>query len=182
MKRYITCVLAVISALVLLCSCSGRKAKNEGYRLYRSSPVGLEIEYPDFWEVSDDKEDRTVCFVTPNVGYADDYRDNVSIVVEETGSEDMAFDKYVTDYINALPSAINNFNKITENELEVAGLESYRIVYEGTAEDGDLRLEQIFIKSGNYTFVYSLIAEPDSFDYFAKNSEVMLSTFKPLRK
>ena len=94
----------------------------------------------------------------------------------------MAFDKYVTDYINALPSAINNFNKITENELEVAGLESYRIVYEGTAEDGDLRLEQIFIKSGNYTFVYSLIAEPDSFDYFAKNSEVMLSTFKPLRK
>jgi hypothetical protein len=118
----------------------------------------------------------------PKVGYADDYRDSITVVVVKTGSEDMAFDNYVTNYIDALPSSINSFNKITENELEVSGCEAYRIVYEGKTEEGDLRLEQIFIANGEYTYIYSLIAEPEDFDYFSKNSQVMLSTFKPLRK
>lgn len=182
MKKYIKTAIVLTSLLLALCSCNSARAKNEGYDLYRSSPVGVEIEYPDFWEVVDDKEERTVAFAAPNEGYADTYRDNVSICSVETGEEAMAFDNYVTSYIEQLPSTINDFNKITENDMTVSGLEAYRIVYEGSTDEGALRLQQTFIKSGNYTYIYSFIAEPESYDYFAQNSDVMLSTFNPLRK
>lgn len=182
MKKYIKYIAVFALLLLALCSCRSARAKNEGYTLYRSSPVGVEIEYPAFWEVADDKEERTVAFAAPNEGYADTYRDNVSVCSVETGDEDMAFDHYVTNYIDQLPSTIKNFNKITETDMTVSGLEAYRIVYEGSSEDGELRLQQTFIKSGNYTYIYSFIAEPASYEYFEQNSDVMLSTFIPLRK
>lgn len=182
MKKYIR-VFAVLMLLSLtLCACKSNKAKNEGYDLYRSSPVGVEMEYPDFWEVVDDKEERTVAFAAPNEGFADTYRDNVSVCSVETGEEDMAFDNYVTQYINQLPTTIKSFNKITEEDVTVTGHEGYRIVYEGKSDEGSLRLNQTFVKSGKYTYIVSFIAEPESYDYFLKNAEVMLSTFNPLRK
>ena len=51
MKKTIALLLSLILLLVSVCSCTGRQAKNDGYKLYRSSPVGIEIEYPDFWEM-----------------------------------------------------------------------------------------------------------------------------------
>lgn len=177
--------VAVILCLVLLCSCSGRKAKNAGYLVYRSSPVGVEIEYPDFWEMNDDKKDRTVAFAAPMEGYADQYRDNVSVCSYEIDkNDDLAFDKFVTDYIDKLPSTIAGYTLVSEGNYPIESYpDSYRIVYEGTAgEDGTLRLQQTFINSGGYAYVYSFIAQPQSYDYFNRNSEIMLSTFKALRK
>ena len=181
MKKTINIALICVLCLMLF-GCSARKATNKGYALYRSSPVGVEIEYPDFWEVVDDKNERTVAFATPNEGFADTYRDNVTIVCEEIGEEDLAFDAYVTDYIKQLPSAISGYNKLSENELTVGQCRAYRVMYEGKTNEGDLRLQQTFIQSGKYMFIYSFIAEPASYEYFSQNSDIMLSTFKPLRK
>ena len=98
-KRIIAAVLLALLALGL-CSCTAKEAKNEGYDLYRSSPVGVEIEYPDFWEVVDDKEEKSVAFATPLEGYADTYRDNVTVISYKlTEKSELAFDNYVSDYI-----------------------------------------------------------------------------------
>ena len=181
MKKIIG-ITAILTILLIICGCSAARATNEGYMLYRSSPVGVEIEYPDFWEVADDKAERTVAFAAPNEGYADSFRDNVTILSKEIGDEDLAFDNYVTDYIKQLPSAINNYNKITETETTVGEYRAYQVVYEGTTNEGDLRLSQTFISSGKYVYIYTFMAEPASYDYFYANSAVMLSTFKALRK
>ena len=169
---------------MLCCSCTVRKAKNAGYAVYRSSPVGVEIEYPDFWETAEDKKEKTVAFVTPSEGYSDSYRDNVSICSYQIDKEnDMAFDNFVTDYIDNLPSTIAGYNLVSEGSYPVADYaDSYRIVYEGDTGDGVLRLQQTFIKSGGYVYIYSFIAEPKSYDYFNTNSELMLTTFKALLK
>ncbi len=182
MKKLVSISLILVICLAVLCSCSSRHASNEGYLLYRSSPIGVEIEYPDFWEIAEDKQNRTVAFATPNEGFADKYRDNVSVVCQQLEENEMAFDNYVTGYINQLPKSIEGYNKISEQEMTVGTCRAYRIVYEGTTTDGNLRLQHTFVESGKYVYVYTFIAEPASYDYFAKNSDIMLSTFKPLRK
>lgn len=183
MKKRVFSIVMILLTAFLCVSCTGRKASNDGYKLYRSSPVGIEIEYPDFWEVAEDKKEKTVAFATPSEGYGDTYRDNVTVCsykLEE--NNDMAFDNYVTKYIESLPSTISGYNLVSEGEYTVGEYDAYRVVYEGDTDDGALRLQQTFIKSGNYVYIYSFIAEPKSYDYFNNNSEIMISTFKALLK
>lgn len=181
MRKYISAVLLIITVITLT-SCTARKAQNEGYLVYRSSPVGVQIEYPDFWEMAEDKKTHTVAFAAPSEGYGDGYRDNVSICVSDLGERDMAFDNYVKSYTEKLPSTIKGYTLVSQGMYALEGYEAYRIVYEGETEDGLLRLQQTFIKNGKYMYIYSFIAEPKSYDYFNKNSEIMLSTLVPLLK
>lgn len=181
-KRFFAYILIALT-LVFLGSCTINKASNEGYKLYRSSPIGVEIEYPDFWEVKDSKKERTVAFVTPSLGLADSYRDNVTICAYDLDPKnELAFDEYIRNYVSQLPKQISGYNLISEGEYAVGEYEAYRVVYEGDTDDGALRLSQTFIKHKNTMFIYSLITEPSEFDYFNKNSEVMLTTFKAINK
>ena len=183
MKKQILFAITLIFTVVLTCSCSMNRAENEGYKLYRSSPIGVQIEYPDFWEVKDSKRDRTVAFVTPSVGMADTYRDNVTVCTYDLDkSKEFAFDEYVRDYIAQLPKTINGYNLISEGEYAVSDYEAYRVVYEGETNDGVLRIAHTFINNKDVVFVYSFIAEPTDYDYFNQNSEVMLTTFKAINK
>ncbi|MBQ8605365.1 MAG: hypothetical protein IJ408_01390 [Clostridia bacterium] len=181
MKKMLS-LIAVLSLAVLLFGCSAPKASNEGYKLYRSSPVGVEIEYPDFWEKVDNKTERSVAFAAPNEGYADKFRDNVTIISEEIGDDPLAFDNYVLGYIKQLPSTINKYSKISEQETTVGENRAYNVVYEGDTESNELRLSQTFIQSGKYVYIFTFMAEPSSYEYFLKNADVMLSTLKTLRK
>ena len=183
MKVRFVLLASIVLCITMIGSCTIRKAKNEGYGLYRSSPVGVEIEYPDFWDMAENKTDKTVAFVTPSEGYSDTYRDNVSICSYKLDDEEMAFDNFVIEYIDQLPSTISGYTLVSEGNYPVSEYsDSYRIVYEGSTEEGQLRLQQTFINNGNYVYVYSFIAEPKSYDYFNANSEVMLTTFKALLK
>lgn len=183
MKKRILFAVTILSALVLTCSCSMNRAKNEGYKLYRSSPIGVQIEYPDFWEVKDSKSERTVAFVTPSVGIADTYRDNVTVCAYDLEkNNDLAFDEYVRNYIEELPKTIVGYNLVSEGEYTVSDYDAYRIVYEGETDDGTLRIAHTFIKNKNVVFVYSFIAEPNDYDYFNQNSETMLTTFEAINK
>lgn len=172
----------ILAVVLSLFGCSARHASNEGYLLYRSSPVGVEIEYPDFWEMTDDKAERAVAFAAPNEGFADKFRENVTILCKEIGEQDLAFDNYVINYSKKLPTDINEYNKISEEETTVGQCRAYKIVYEGKTTDGKLRIQHNFIQSGKYIYIYTFMAEPSSYDYYCQNSDVMLSTFKPLRK
>lgn len=182
MKKRISILLILSIVLVIFSGCHGRKATHEGYTLYRSSPVGVEIEYPSFWEMVDDNKKCRVAFASPNEGFADPVRDNVTILCEQIGTDDLAFDNYVQNYLEQLPSSIANYNHVSEQEMKVGELDAYRVIYEGTTTEGDLRMQQTFIKSGKYMYIYTFMAEPRSYEYFEKNSNIMLSTFKALKK
>lgn len=183
MKKYIRLAAILMLIMMLVCSCRGRRATNAGYELYRSSPVGVEIEYPDFWETAEDKQARTVAFATPNEGFADEYRDNVTIVSENLKERGVSFDDYVNMFMSQLPSTYSEYKKISENEVKANGYDAFNTVYEcqGT-DERELRVSQTFIESGDYAYIFTFIAEPKSYDYFNNNAQVMLSTIKLLRK
>lgn len=177
MKRRVLAVMMI--ALLLLC-CGCRKATLEGYKLFRSTPLGLSVEYPDFWEETHSNREGIVAFVTPGEGYSDEYRDNLSIQRFTLDMEgENAYNEYVKGYVAHLESTLQNYNKVTEEDTTLAGQPAYKIVYESSSDDGtnEMRFMQMFLERGERVYVVTYVADFSSYEYFLADVEKMLSTF-----
>lgn len=177
MKKRIIALLLIL-LLVLCCGC--RKATLDGYKLFRSSPLGFSMEYPNFWNKDTNVKEGIAAFVTPLEGYSDQYAESLSVqrFLPDVDGED-AFNKYVTGYVENLQSTIRNFKLVNESSAKLGGEEAYKIVYESTSEDGknEVRFMQIFAAHGEHFYVVTYIAEFASYSYFLPYAEKMLSTF-----
>ena len=184
MKKTIS---VLILAAVLLLSAGCHKATLEGYKLFRSTPLGFSMEYPDFWTKATSTEDGTAVFVTPAEGYSDEHFDSVSVqrfVLDMEGED--AYNDYLKGYLADLPNRFKNFKLVSETETTLAGETAYQIVYETTSGDAtettantsELRLMQVFAQHEDHVYVITYNAEFGSYSYFLTYAEKMISTFR----
>ena len=150
----------------------------EGYELYRSTPLGFSIEYPDFWAKGDDVEGGTATFTTPAEGYSDAHRESLSV---QTFEPDMDFDEYIKGYAEDLQYRWANYKLVSETETTLGGEKAYQIVYETSDEKiGQLRILQQFALHEGKVFVVTYVAEFSGYSYFLTYVDKMLSTFQYL--
>ena len=177
MKRRILALLMIL----LLVFCSGcRKATLEGYKLFRSTPLGLSVEYPHFWEETHSNKEGIVAFVTPAEGYSDEYRENLSVQRFTLDMEgENAYNEYIKGYVANLEGTLQNYNKVTEQDTTLAGMPAYKIVYESSSDDGadEMRFMQMFVARGEKVYVVTYVADFASYEYFLTDVEKMLTTF-----
>ncbi len=174
-------LLALLLIGILMISCSCRKATLEDYKLFRSTPMGFSMEYPDFWQKTVNNKEKIAAFVTPSEGYSDQYRDAVSVqyfALDMAGEN--AYNEYVKGYVADLEATLKNYRLVSENSIQLDGAEAYRIVYESSSDDesDQKRFMQIFCERGEQVYVVSYIAEFKSYAYFLTYVEKMLSTFR----
>lgn len=184
MKKTLS-VLFLAAVLLLTAGC--HKATLEGYKLFRSTPLGFSVEYPDFWTKASSTEDGTAVFVTPAEGYSDEHFDSLSVqrfVLDMEGEN--AYTDYLKGYLADLPNRFKNFKLVSETETKLAEKDAYQIVYETTSGDAtettentsELRLMQVFTQHNGYVYVITYNAEFSSYSYFLTYVEKMLSTFR----
>lgn len=175
--------LCIFGVLFLTAGCA--KASNPGFYLYKSSPIGFQIEYPDAWSKEVDNSDKVVAFLTPTEGFGDVYRDNVTISRAELGEE--SFDKYYENYYASLPSTFAGFTEKEKADVLVGEKEARRITFTSTTETTDdneekntvsLQIKQYIVHADTYVFFITYIAAPGSFDYFEPFFNTMLETVK----
>lgn len=99
--------------------------------------------------MAENKNDKTVALPHERGVFRHPTETMYSICSYELNKDDdMAFDNFVTQYIDKLPSTISGYNLVSEGNYPVGDYpDSYRIVYEGDTGDGQLRLQQTFIKA-----------------------------------
>ncbi len=184
MKKRILAILLI--AVLLLCS-GCHKATLEDYKLFRSTPLGFSMEYPNFWTKSADNAEGLVVFLTPAEGYSDDYNESVSVRRFKLDIEgENAYNDYVNGYVADLEKTLKNYKLVSERETTLGGLPAYQIVYESTSGDqsesksntAELRFMQIFVQKEEHIYVVSYMAEFSSYSYFLTYAEKMISTFK----
>ncbi len=178
MKRRILAFILLIGMLAGLASC--QKATTEGYKLFRSTPLGFSIEYPDFWNKNSDNKEGIAVFVTPAEGYSDQHSESLSV---QRFTPDMAYTDYVRGYVSDLESSVENYKLVSEKETTLAGQKAYQIVYESSTADGKnaLRFMQTFAEYKEKIYVLTYIGEFESYTYFLKDIETMIETFKFLK-
>ncbi len=174
--------LAAVLALVMMLLISGcHKATLENYKLYRSTPLGFSIEYPDFWEKSTNVGEGIAAFITPAEGYSDEYNESLSVqrfVLDMEGDD--AFNSYVKGYVAKLENTLKNYSLVSEQDTTLGGEAAYQIVYESVSDDetSQMRFLQLFAEHNGKVYVVSYIAEFGSYTYFLTYVDQMLSTFQ----
>lgn len=180
-------ILALLLAALLILGTGCHKATLEDYKLFRSTPLGFSIEYPDFWNKSSDNSEGIALFVTPAEGYSDEYNDCLSVqrfVLDMEG--ETAYNDYVKGYVADLETSLMNYKLVSETDTTLGGQQAYQIVYESSSDadaetgevESELRFMQIFAEHDGHVYVVSYIAEFNSYSYFLTYVEKMLSTFK----
>ncbi len=179
-------LIAVLSLLVLLFSLAGcngdyevTDGSQEDYKLFRSTPLGFAMEFPDFWTHAVDKDSEMVSFITPAEGYSDEYIDNVTVVRLE-GKE--SFDEFAKKHRTQLEQELLNYKLVSEKNYEIGGEDGYQIVYEsstGKEENAtQMRFLQIITKKGDHIYMVSYIADFSSYSYFLTYFNKMIETFE----
>ena len=178
MKKRILALTLMILMLLSLAGC--QKATVENYKVFRSTPLGFSMEYPKFWEKSNDNKEGIAVFVSPTEGYSDQHSESLSV---QRFTPDMSYNDYVRGYVSDLESSVKNYKLVSEKEIELAGETAYQIVYESTSDDGNqaLRFMQIFAEHKEKIYVLTYIGEFSSYSYFLTDVEKMIGTFKFLK-
>ncbi len=178
MKKKIISILMIGAVLLSLAGC--HKATLEDYRLFRSTPLGFSIEYPEYWEKTVEVSEGIAAFVSPAEGYSDQYNDNLSV---RCFTPDMEYNKYVTGYVAELATTVANYKLVSETDTTLGGEPAYQIVYESTDEEGknQLRFMQIFAQHNDKIYVVTYIGEFSSYSYFLTSVEKMIPTFTFLK-
>lgn len=178
MKKRILALALALVALLSLAAC--QKATNENYKVFRSTPLGFSIEYPEFWEKSTDNKEGIAAFITPSEGYSDQHNESLSV---QRFAPDMAYTDYVRGYVADLEARVANYKLVSEKEVDLGGQKAYQIVYESTSDDGNtaLRFMQIFAEHNEKIYVLTYIGQFDSYTYFLTDVEKMIKTFQFLK-
>ncbi len=177
MKKRILAILMILAVLLGLAGC--QKASQEGFRLFRSTPMGFSIEYPDFWQKTAEPSEGIAAFVTPAEGYSDRYSDNVTV---RCFTPDMEYNAYVTGYVEELASTVSNYKLVSETDITLGDEPAYQIVYESTDDEGnELRFLQIFAQHNEKIYIITYIGEFSSYTYFLSSVEKMIPTFRFLK-
>ncbi len=178
-NRSLSFIAIILISALLLTGCY--QATLEDFKLYRSSPLGFSIEYPDFWQKEADVSEGIAVFVTPAEGYSDEYHESFSVQRFTLDIEgENAFNEYVQGYMQNLEQTLKNYKMVSQDDVKFGGEDAYQIVYESTSDDGEsqLRVLQIFVQKGDKIYVASYMADFSSYSYFLTDVEKMISTFK----
>lgn len=178
MKRKILAAALLLAMALGLAAC--QKATTEDYKLFRSSPLGFSIEYPDFWQKNSDNKEGIAVFVSPTEGYSDQHNESLSV---QRFTPDMEYTDYVRGYVADLESSVENYKLVSEKEITLSGETAYEIVYESSSADGSnaLRFMQIFAEHNEKIYVLTYIGQFESYTYFLPDVEKMIGTFKFLK-
>lgn len=175
-RKQIVCLLLI--AVLLLCA-GCESATHTGFVLYKSSPLGLRIEYPDAWSKEVNLDKHSVAFFTPQEGFGDTYRENVAISYEELGEDD--FEQIFDKYYASLPSVFVGFTEHEKSEVLVDEKPAYKILFTAENEKEEdstgLKMLQYVVHSGERIYFITYSAAPGNYDYFEPFVNTMMETF-----
>jgi len=177
MKRKHWIAILLIAVLLVCSSCA--TAANKGFYLYRSSPLGFRMEYPETWTKQVDIKTNSAAFVTPQEGFGDKYRDNLAISFEEMSEE--SFAEFFKKYYTSLPAVFPGFTEVEKSEVLLDEREAYRIIFTSQSEDetveAELKIMQYVVLCDERVYFITYSAYPASYDYFLPFVNTMLETF-----
>lgn len=175
-KRSIICLILI--AVMLLCA-GCESATHTGFVLYKSSPLGFRIEYPDTWSKEVNLDKNSAAFFTPQEGFGDTYRENLAISYEELG--EMSFEEMFKSYHASLPSVFPGYSEEEKSEVLIDEQPAYKLLFSSETkteeESAALRILQYVVQDEDRVYFITYSADPGNFDYFEPFINTMMETF-----
>lgn len=148
-----------------------------GLELYRNPEFSFSIAYFPDWELQEDFMGTVVVFLSPQENSADQFRDNINIVVEDLGAVELDLDEYIELSTTALESLITDFDLLESHDLDLAGVPAKEIIFTGSQGVFELKWWQVYLIKNDQAYVITFTAEADFFDDYIEFAEDMVASF-----
>lgn len=157
-------------------------AAKPDFLTYRNSSSGLTIQYPSYWEKTEDG--NAVIFHTPYQSDLDRYQERLWITTTELSElfrPNMTLDKFSDSIIGEYNDTLKNFRLIgLDSRFMVGGGNNaaYKFQYTNTLRDSniDLELMDIITTNGNKVYHITYAAEPNEFSNYMPVIQNMLNS------
>jgi hypothetical protein len=137
------------------------------------------IRYPAVWEKMPNKEGAAVIFLSPLQNKLDIFRENVSVIIQDTSGNVMSFEEYTRTAIMQVKAVFKNTIEITQSEgTYLAGRPAYKFVYIGKGPETEFKIMHVWTLVGTtaYQITYSALAS--QFDQYIDQVNKMVDSFR----
>lgn len=152
-------------------------ASSAGYLTYVDSTYGFRIQYPPDWTESVGSAGAVVAFVSPPQSAADDFKENVNVLVQNLPDPSMSLGQYTDLSLRQAGSIIDGFKLLASGPSTLAGRSAQRVMYLGQSGNHDLKFDAVWLVEKGRAYVLTYTATRDSFDAFRPTAEAIIESF-----
>lgn len=145
--------------------------------IYTSQKAGYTMTFPGTWTLTPTQGMVDVLMVSPAESANDNYKENISVVVEPTALNTSA--SYYADNKLAMSKTLKNFTIVKEGMDIVAKKVAYWMTYtQDTDNGGKLQLQSYFFYKDGKGYVVTCAATPTSFVPYSTVFKQVVNTMK----
>ena len=137
-----------------------------------------EMKYPSNWEFKEGMMGTEFFLLSPLSNKSDNFRENISLLVQDFTENDMTLDKYTELSEKQIKNLITDGKIILSKRLKNKNEEFQKVVWVGKQGGYDLKFEQIYRLIGDKAYVLTLTCKVDEFEKYQETGEAILNSFK----
>lgn len=164
-----------VSMMVLILLLSGCSGKEPGR--YYNSRDNFSIKFPEEWENTEGFMGTAVISRSLLENNADQFRENVNVVVEQLPRE-MSLDEYGAAGIQNLPRVITDFQEIENGATTINEHDAKWLMYSGRVGTIRLKCKQFYMVHNKRGYVITCSATPETYDSYKYTFDDVAMSFQ----
>ncbi len=183
MKKILS--LALLASFLVLFGCgkaapsdvtSSETQSTNKFQSYESQTDKFSIQFPGGWTFQENVYGASVMFFSP-LTKDDTLKENLGIVKKELDKEYTLNDYYTTTQPE-LQKLIPNFTEVSNETMQINGIDAQKLIYKGTQGDVKLQREQVYLIKNKVVYIITYTATEDTFDEYINDVETTISSLQ----
>ena len=166
--------IPVVMALLLVVGCTG---ETEDPGRYHSEAGGFSLVIPEDWEKQEKVMGCALIALSPLEGQGDQFRENVTVVVEELPRK-LSLDDYVGLSRQNLEKLMTDFEVEEEADVEIGGIAAKQLVYAHRMGQINPKVLQYVLVEGKKGLALTCTATPESYDKYLEQFQTIVKSLQ----
>ncbi len=160
---------------------SEKKASSDGFLAYENTDYGISASYPNNWAPTEQVEGIIVAFLSPTEGPADQFQENLNLVMNDLSDQDLDLEEYTSISLASLKKVYPEMVIEESGSATLGGTAAHKIVYTASAGNLNLKIMQVWTIKNEISYVWTYTAKEDAYAAYLGITQKMLDSFKITR-
>jgi len=165
-------LLVILASVLLISGCSSKQADR-----YYNSKDNFSIKFPKDWENKEGFMGTDVISLSPRENTADQFRENVNVVVEKI-PDGMSLNDYFNANLPKLSKVVQNFQNKETGTTTINDNDAQWLIYAGSIGTINLKSKQYYMVHDNKGYVITCSATPGTYDNFNSVFDEVVQSFQ----
>lgn len=137
------------------------------------------IRYPEKWTLlEDDDLGEAIHIVAPKSGNADQFTENVSVVVQDLTGIDISIDDFVRLAEQQILETVQESEVLSSKRFEAGKIKSHKLIYKGVIKGFPLKLIRYYQLNNNKAYILTYTALEKDFEQHKLYGQQILNSFR----